>query len=217
MLGIAFDRSGNADDAEKEWHEAARLRPDMVAAHEAMAKLALRTGNLDLLTGAAEQLIKSQPSLPTAIYFEQAQKPPGSSRIKPKPISQLLFVLRRSRVRATSRLRSLDFPSGSSIEAVANFQLALDREPDSAEALAGLAQAYVTLKQPVKAIAAVNAQIAKYPSNSGFYYTFGELQLGNHELSAANASFQKAIELNSGNLPALFQLGRLDMAQGDLR
>ena len=78
-----------------------------------------------------------------------------------------------------------------------------------------LAQTYVDQKQPGKAIAAVNEQIAKYPNNSGFYYTLGSLQFGNHDLAAAGASLQKAIELNGANFPALYQLGRLSLAQGD--
>ena len=172
---------------------------------------------LNLLAGAAEQLIKLQPSLPDGYLFrasaESARQQPDKAeadiataiRVAPQSSSGYLGL---AKVRFSQR--KLD-------QAVANFQLALDRDPHSAEALAGLAQTYVALKQPVKAIAAVNAQIAKDPGNSGFYYILGNLQLGNHELSAANVSFQKAIELNNGNLPALFQLGRLDMAQGDSR
>jgi tetratricopeptide (TPR) repeat protein len=84
------------------------------------------------------------------------------------------------------------------------------------EALSGLAQAYVLQKQPASAIAAVSAQITKYPKVGGFYYTLGALQVQTRDRGAASASFQKAIELDSGNFAALFQLGRLDMAQGDL-
>ena len=157
----------------------------MVAAHEAMAKLALRTGNLDLLAGAAEQLIKFQPALPNGYLYRASAE---NARQQPDKAEADIATAIRVAPQSSSgylALAKLRFSQRKLDDAVANFQLALDREPDSAEALAGLAQAYVTLKQPVKAIAAVNAQIAKYPSNSGFYYTLGELQLGTHDLSAA--------------------------------
>ena len=215
LLGIAFDQSGQSDQAEKEWREAARLRPDMVAAQEAMAKLAVRTGNTDLLAGAAEQLIKIQPSSPDGYLFrsgaenarQQADRAEAdiTNAIKLAPQSSSGYL-------ALARLR---LSQRKFTDALTNFQLALDREPNSSEALAGLAQAYVDQKQPGKAIAAVNEQIAKYPNNSGFYYTLGSLQFGSHDLAAASASLQKAIELNGANFPALYQLGRLDLAQGD--
>ena len=51
-------------------------------------------------------------------------------------------------------------------DAEKSYQQALDRDPSSGDALGGLMNAYLAQQKPDKAIAAVNAQIAKVPNSS---------------------------------------------------
>ena len=208
FLGLAFDRTGNSDQAEKEWREAARLRPDMVIAQEAPAKLAIRTGNVDLLAASAEQLIKLQPSAPNGYLFRAGAE--NSHQQPDKAEADIATAIRLAPQSASGylALAKLRFSQRKLGDALSNFQLALDRDPQAVEALSGLAQTYIAEKQPANAIAAVNAQITKHPNVGGFYYILGALQVQNRDLAAASASFQKAVELDSGNFPALFQTGK---------
>ena len=76
------------------------------------------------------------------------------------------------------------------------YQQALDKDPSSTEGLSGLMNTYIAQKQPDKAIAAANAQIAKSPNNSNFYDLLGTaLFNGKKDLPGAEAALRKAIDL----------------------
>ena len=53
------------------------------------------------------------------------------------------------------------------------YQSALDRNPNSKDALRGLMNTFVAEKRVDQAISAANTQIAKSPGNSGFYDLLG--------------------------------------------
>jgi Flp pilus assembly protein TadD len=216
LLGLAYERSANADQAEKEWRQAAKLRPDMIPAQEALAKLAARKGDVDLLASTADQLIKLQPSSPNGYLYRAAAENARQQAAASEADIQTAIRLAPQDPSAYAMLAKLRLFEKKYPEALTNFQLALDRDPNSADALAGIAQVYVAQKLPNKAISAVAAQIAKSPANSNFYSLLGSLQAGNHDQAAAEASFQKAVDLNGNNFPALSELGRMQMLQDKL-
>jgi tetratricopeptide (TPR) repeat protein len=97
---------------------------------------------------------------------------------------------------ALGRLRFYQkrFPDG-----VPPLEQALQYDPDSVDALHLLVSYDMMQKQPEKAMALVNQQIAKRPQNSGFYVILAELQMQNKNLDQAAATAQKAMQLNSGH------------------
>jgi tetratricopeptide (TPR) repeat protein len=102
-------------------------------------------------------------------------------------------------------------------EAEKLFQQALDKDPSSTEGLSGLMNTYVAQKQPDKAIAAANSQIAKSPDNSNFYDLLGTaLFNGKKDLPGAEAALRKAIQLNKNNVDALEKLGKVQVQEGSL-
>ena len=60
-LGNAFAQQHNEGQAEKEWREAVRIRPDLTDAQRALAALALSRDDLDALLQTAQQIITAQP------------------------------------------------------------------------------------------------------------------------------------------------------------
>src|SRR4029077_16197468 len=70
-LGVAHSAVGNLARAESEWREASRLRPTMVPAQQALATVALRKGDIDLLEKTAEALINANPASPEG-YVDRA-------------------------------------------------------------------------------------------------------------------------------------------------
>jgi tetratricopeptide (TPR) repeat protein len=95
------------------------------------------------------------------------------------------------------------------------YQQALGKDPSSTEGLSGLMNTYVAEKQPDKAIAAANAQIAKSPNNSNFYDLLGTaLFNGKKDLPGADGALRKAIELDKNNVDALEKLGKVQVQEG---
>ncbi len=74
---------------------------------------------------------------------------------------------------------------------------------------------YLIQKQPDKALAVANAQLAKFPNNAGFHIIVGRLLFEQKKDAAgAEAEFRRAVELDKNNVEALVSLGRVQTEQG---
>jgi tetratricopeptide (TPR) repeat protein len=215
QLGNAFAQQNNATQAESEWREAVRLRPDMTDAQRALAGMALRRGDIDAVLQAGQQIVTTQPYSPDGFLLkgiaevarqryadaeQDAQQALQRAPQSPAPYVQLGNV----------QLAQKHFP-----EAEKFYQQALDKDPSSADALSGLMNTYFAEKQYDKAIAAANAQIAKSPTTANFYDLLGTaLFNGKKDLPGAEAALRKAIELDKNNTDALEKLGKVQVQQG---
>jgi len=95
------------------------------------------------------------------------------------------------------------------------YQKGLDVDPTNSDALGGLMNTYLVQKQPDKAIAAANAQIAKVPNSSAFYDLLGTALFNNKkDYAGAETALRKAAELDKKNSDALLKLGQVFNAQG---
>jgi cellulose synthase operon protein C len=100
-------------------------------------------------------------------------------------------------------------------EAGKAYQEALDRDPNSNDALSGLMNTYLAQNQIDKAISAANVQIAKAPNNSAFYDLLGTALFNSKkDLDGAEAAFNKSADLDKHNADALLKLGQVQVAKG---
>jgi tetratricopeptide (TPR) repeat protein len=116
------------------------------------------------------------------------------------------------------QMGNLRFAQTKYQDAGSAYKQALENDPNSQEALRGLADSYHAENQPTKASAVVRNQIAKVPNNGAFYDLLGtylfQQKNGGGDLSEAEDAFKKAIELNSHNADALFKLAQVQSARG---
>jgi tetratricopeptide (TPR) repeat protein len=102
-------------------------------------------------------------------------------------------------------------------DAAKAYQDALDRNANSIDALRGLVNAYVAEKQPDKAVAILNAQIAKSPANSTLYGLLGALLFHvKKDLNGAEAALTRSIALDKNNDQALIQLCQVLATKGEI-
>ena len=87
------------------------------------------------------------------------------------------------------QLGNLRFVQKQYGEAGKAYQDALDRDPNSTDALRGLMNTYLAQNQVDKALAAANAQIAKSPANGSFYYLLGSVLFRENAGDPWHASF----------------------------
>jgi tetratricopeptide (TPR) repeat protein len=215
QLGVAFDQQHNEGRAESEWNEAIRLRPDLTDAERSLATLELRRGALDALTQTAQQMITAQPYsgdgyLLRAIAEINRQKYSDAQQDLQKvmqfsPASTAPYV----------QMGNMRLQQKNYAEAEKYYQQALDKDPSSSDGLSGLMNTFLAAREPDKAIAAANAQIAKVPNNSNFYDLLGTaLFNGKKDLKSAETALRKSIELDKNNADALVKLGRVQVAEG---
>jgi tetratricopeptide (TPR) repeat protein len=217
VLGVAFEKLGNLESAEGEWREALRLRPDFLDAQRALANAAMRQGDMGALQEAATQIIRLQPASPDGYALR------AMSYINRKHYAEAEQDIRKAIDIAPQsafgyvQLGNLKFTQGQYSDAAKAYQEALDRNSNSSDSLRGLMSTYMSEKQVDKAIAAVSAQIAKSPNNSGFYDLLGTaLFHSKKDLSGAEAAFEKSAALDKHNSDALLKLCQVRAAKGQI-
>jgi len=215
QLGLAFDQQHNEGRAESEWREAVRLKPTLTDADRALSAIELRRGDFDAVTQTAEQIITAQPTSPDGYMLRAV------AEINRQKYSDAEDDLRKAIPLAPQspapyvQLGNLRFHQKQYGGAETTYREALDKDASSSDALRGLMNTYIAEKQPDKAIAAANAQIAKSPGNSNFYDLLGTAQFeGKKDLKAAEASLRKAVDLDKTNSDALVKLGKVQIAEG---
>ena len=214
-LGNAFAQQNDENRAESEWHRTVSLRPDLTDAQRALAGLELRRGDFDAVQQTGQQIIAVQPNsadgyilkgiaaLAHQKYAEAQQYADEAGKRAPNSPAPLL------------QMGNIQLAQKHFAEAEKLYQESLDKDPSFTEGLSGLMNSYFADKQPDKAIAAANAQIAKSPKNANFYDLLGTaLFNGKKDLPGAEAALRKAIDLDKNNTDALEKLGKVQVQAG---
>ena len=215
-LGIAFIQVGNMAQAESEWREAVRIRPTMIAAQQALAELALRKGDSELLDKSAEQLIAAEPDSPNGYIFRATARVARKDLVGTEADLKKATEVAPQSPKGYAALGRLRASQNRFSEAERLYEQALERDPNYFDAMQGLVSIYMQQKQPVKALARLNAQIAKTPSNSAYYLLQGMVLIGTKDLEKAEAALQKAGELNKNNFDALLLLAKVQNLRGSV-
>lgn len=214
QLGLAFAQSGNPERASGEWREAIRLSPDMLDAYVLLSRYNLQKGDMPGLEQMATKIIALRPTAPDG-YAERAlslmsRKQFGAAEqdarkaIQVAPESSAGYM----------QMGNLQKLQGRFGEAESWYKQALNHEPSSPEVLSGLLSVYLIQKQPAKAIAAANQQIALQPNNGAFHGLLGVMLLGQKDYSAAQTQLKKAVELNKNDVDAALNLARAQISSG---
>jgi tetratricopeptide (TPR) repeat protein len=215
-LGVSFSQAGNLGRAESEWREAVRLHPSMVEAQMALARVAQSKGDFDQLRARAEQLIGAEPAAPEGYILRATARVSLRDPVGGEADLHKAIELAPQNPTGYSRLGDLRFAQKRFNDAERLFEQALGWDPNFSEALQGLVGVYMQQKQSAKALARVNAQIAKAPDNSTYYLLSGTLLAGTKDLDKAEVALEKAVQLNKNNVDAFNLLGQVQLRRGSV-
>jgi tetratricopeptide (TPR) repeat protein len=214
-LGLAFTKTGDWGRAEQEWRETVKLQPRMMDAQLALAQIAVRKNDRELLSQTAEQIIVGLPLDPrgyilradaeSAAKQETAAETDINKAISVAPQNPLGYVAMGHWFGSKDKFR----------DAQKYYEQALDRDPNQFAALNGLVTILVKQKQNAEAQKRIEQQLSKAPNNDNYYTLLGRLQAGSNDLPGAQVSLQKAVSLNKNNVAALALLARVEVNQGD--
>ncbi len=214
-LGNALEKQQSLENAESEWREAVRLRPDLPEPQRALASSAMRRGDMPGLEQAANEITRLQPGSPDGYALRAISD-----------INRKLFTEAERNVRDAiqvapsspvgySELGNLRFVQKKYKEAETAYRDALVRDYSFTDALRGLMNTYLAQGQIDKAVDAASAQIAKSPINADFYDLLGTLLFRNKkDLGGAEEALRKSVELNKNNVDAVIKLGQVQAANG---
>jgi len=215
--GLAYDQLGNTNRAEAEWREAVRLRPDIVEAHRALAGVAVGKNDASALAQEADQIIALQPAAPDGYLLR------GIADIDGKQYATAGDYIHRALEKepdypaAYVQLGNLHMAQSQYAEAQKAYEQALDQNPNSSEALGGVLNVDLVEKQPDRAIATAEAQLAKYPKNAGFHIILAQLLMEQKkDLAGAEQELHLASDLDKKNGEALVKLGMVQSARGNI-
>lgn len=215
QLGLALSKTGNLGRAEQEWLQAAKLAPQMSEVRLALAQVARTKGDLELLRDTADQLIRNSPSDPRGYILRAESEAKGTqAAVAQADLNRAIQVAPQSAL-GYSAMGDFLQRQGKNEEARKYYEQALDRDANYLEPLAGVVSTLMQEKQNAKALERVQAQAAKVPNNDSVYALLGGLQVANKDLAGAEASLQRAVQLNQANLDALILLSKVEMARGE--
>jgi tetratricopeptide (TPR) repeat protein len=217
QLGLALNQQHNETRAEQEWRQAVALRPDLTDAQRYLAMLEKQRGDSDSLAQTAQQIINAQPDSPDGFLFK------AIAEIARQNFSDAQHDAQEAMQRAPQspapyfQMGNIQLAQKQYAEAGKSYQQSLEKDPSFADGLSGLMFTYIAQKQPDKAIAAANAQIAKSPNNSAFYDLLGTALFNTKkDLPGAEATLRKSLDLDKNNNDALQKLGEVQVAEGSI-
>jgi tetratricopeptide (TPR) repeat protein len=215
-LGQADKAKGDLPGAEQAFRDAVRLSPGNTEAQKALAAVAMQNQDFPLLGDMAQKLLATHPDDPDGYVWralneahlnqgEQAESD-FEMALKKDPNSLVALV-----EMGQLRFRQKRYPEGTQM-----LEHALEVNPNSLTALQMLVGYDLFQKQPAKAIALVQTQIAKSPQNGGLYDSLAELQLVTKDYPGALNSSQKAMQLSPNDEQAVMSYTRSLVAQGNV-
>ncbi len=216
-LGLSYSILGNLAQAEAAWREAARLRPNMPAAQQALAGVALRKGDNELLMQTAETLIAAEPSSPGGYIFRAAATlgRGGNHAAIEADLKRAIDVAPQNAV-GYSRLAAWRVLQKKWADAEKLYEQSLEKDPNFGEAIQGLIIVYAQQKRIPAAIERVHTQMARVPTSSGLPFLLAQLQIQQKDFQAAAASLEKALSLNPNYMEAIAYLGQVHATLGAL-
>jgi cellulose synthase operon protein C len=215
-LGLAFGRENNEGQSESELRTAVGLRPDLTDAQRALAAIEIRHNDIDALTQTAQQIIYGAPNAPDGYLLRAVAEMHRQKFSDAENDIHKAAEVAPASAAPDIQMGNLRQAQKQSAEAIKSYQLALDKEPGSTDALQGIMNTYLAQKQIDQAIAAAHAQIAKQPANSGFYDLLGTALFQKKDYSSAEAAFHKSTELDKNNSDALLKLAQVQTAEGSV-
>ena len=211
---ILFLGKGDMAGAAAAYRNALSIEPGHVAARSDLIKLLLAQRDLK---GAAEQvdeLRKTLPKNPQTMFFD-AQL--AFLNQNPKKALELIQQVLKSAPENAMVLQlagAVEFSNGSLLEAERSLSKALQLSPNLPVARRKLAQTFLRLGQPAKALAALQPLLAKSDADAQAYSLAGEAYLLTGDLGQAEANFAKAVKLDPKNTQSRTALAMMKLKSG---
>jgi tetratricopeptide (TPR) repeat protein len=213
-LGRAALAKGDTAQAETSLRQSTELAPGRLEAEAELARMAVLRGDMNLLASVADNTVAAVPRFPGGYVWRAVVEMSRNTPDKAEADLKTAMTIAPESAPAYLQLGKLRFAQRKFPEGVALLEQALDRDPNSVEAMRMLVGYDLYMKQPEKAEARVAAQIGKSPNNSFFYDTLASLQAQAKKFDLASATAQKAMTINASDADAVSMYAQIQLTRG---
>ncbi len=209
-LGLALLREGKPDDAITALNKAIMLDPSAQGAHLFLGIAEYQRGHVDQARTALQREIAQYPKSVEALTWlgivELAAGNPDAATTSLDQAAQL----------APKDINVLDYRGRAhSLVAAESYSRMRELDPDSWHVHRALAQNYADMDNPQAAIKEYQAAIAKQPKNADLYESLGAEYQKLSQFTQAAQAYQAELKLSPNNSVALYNLGRIEVENGD--
>jgi tetratricopeptide (TPR) repeat protein len=207
---------GDSALSESSYQQAVRLQPRSIEAQTGMAMIASRKGDAAKLSQVADTTLEYHPDFLQAYLWRATAE--ANQKQFDKAIADLQFVIQKDPKNsgAMVELGQIYLHEGKGAEANTLLVKALDTNPESLSALNMLVSSDLAAKQPAKAIARVQEQIAKSPKNAALYDELALVQFATKDVKGARDSARTAMQLSPADGRAVQMFAQTSAQLGDV-
>jgi predicted Zn-dependent protease len=214
-LGQAYQLKGRSQEAETEWRASAKNDPAFLPSRMALAELGLQTGRNSVALDYCDEILKRDPRHKGA-RFLRALALINSSRADEarKELTELLKEAPDS-VIAKLAMARLELLQNHLPEAEKQFSELYKLGQPDLRPLDGLLTAYVAEKQPAKALALMEKELAGAPDRPELIARRAEVELRAGQYSSARDDYQKLLAKDANSPRLNRRIGEISLAMGD--
>lgn len=214
FLAMAYWQNGNMGQAHRELVECLRISPALPGASLGLVRLSLAQGDAAEAQIYAEELTQRFPAdKSNHLLLAEALAQKGQVQAAEK---QILVAKQLDPKDPTVHLDLARIYSVQKKmpEAQNEFEDTLRLDQDDTKALAQFADFLTARSQSVRALALVQQYVSSNPNNASGHVVLGTLDFESKSYSAAQAEFDRAIQIDPKDAEAYVRLGKLYEAEG---
>jgi tetratricopeptide (TPR) repeat protein len=209
-LGLALLREGKPEEAALALSEAIKLDPSAQGAHLFLGIAEYQRGHLDAARTALKQEIAQYPrSVEALTWLGIVELAVGDADAATVPLDEAAKL-------SPKDVNVLDYRGRAhSLVAAESYSRMREIDPDSWHVHRALGQTYADMGNPQGAIKEYQAAITKQPNNADLYEALGTEYQKLSQFAQAAEAYQNELKLSPNNPVALYNLGRIEVENGD--
>jgi tetratricopeptide (TPR) repeat protein len=207
QLQLAFAKvarlKGDSGASEAAYHAAERLAPKDIDIQANLAELADARGDFSTLSAIAEKTMALRPDIGQPYLWRGMSEANQKQYDKAETDFQSALAKDPNNPATYQQLGELRLRQNKNAEGVAMLEKSLDKNSNSLVPLREIVEVDLVAKQPDKALARVQQQIAKSPKNPNLYSLLASVQLSMRDFNGARDNAKKTMDMNPADESAV--------------
>ena len=216
LRAYALEKTGSTQEATAIYLNLSKTDPSWVPVQARLASVYLQQNAAREALGYAEHVVKARPR-DTAAHFVYAQALLRSGNVN--RAEEELVALNKaipSSPEVHTWLGMLYEAKKDPVRARQAYQRALDLQPGTIPALAGLVSVDLAEKKNAAAISRIESQLARSPADVNLMALYGMTLVSVGDIAKAEGVYQKVIDASPNNIDAYSRLAGIYLAQNRL-
>jgi predicted Zn-dependent protease len=214
-LGQAYQLKGRYQDAEAEWHEAVKNNPRLLPPRLALAELALQTRRYPVALTDCDEILSLDPKNQGARFLKALALINSKRADEARTMLTALLQESPNSTVAKLALARLDLLQQRFPEAEKEFAALYKPGQPDLRPLDGLMETYVAEKQPAKASALLEKELAGAPDRPELIVRQADFNVHTGKYAAALDNYKSLLAKDPNSAPLNRRIGEIASLMGD--